>query len=86
MLDAFCVEHQLEVEVDGNIHLNPSQKEHDDIRAAFLQANEIRILRFKNEEIMNDLALVLEKIIRATHSPSPDDDVGHQERGLGGEA
>ena len=69
VLDAFCVEHQLEVEADGEIHTNPSQIEHDAVRLAYLEANGVRVLRFKNEEIENNLDQVLQQIIKSTQSP-----------------
>jgi len=71
ILDFYCVEHQLEVEVDGGIHLDHEQKMHDERRAEFLHENNIRILRFANEEIMTNLDSVLKKIVQSTHSPSP---------------
>ncbi|MBI5305704.1 MAG: endonuclease domain-containing protein [Chloroflexi bacterium] len=88
ILDMFCVEHQLEIEAAGEIHRDLSQKEHDEIRAAYLEANGIRVLRFSNQMIENNLAQVLEHIRRATHSPSPlatSLRTWLEERGLGGE-
>ncbi len=66
ILDAFCVEHQLEVEVDGEIHDNPEQAEYDAARRAYLQARNIRVLRFSNEEIEHNFEDVLRKIVEAT--------------------
>ncbi len=66
ILDAFCVEHQLEVELDGGIHANPSQAAHDAARTEFLKAHGIRVLRFSNEEVESNLAEVLRKILEAT--------------------
>ncbi|MBI4739954.1 endonuclease domain-containing protein, partial [Candidatus Woesearchaeota archaeon] len=54
ILDIFCAEHQLEVEVDGGIHDDPKQAEYDAERMAYLQARNIRVLRFSNEEIESD--------------------------------
>jgi adenine-specific DNA-methyltransferase len=72
VLDYFCVEHQLEVEADGGIHLAPDQQDHDANRAEYLQEHGVRILRFTNEEIMNDFYNVLKRIAQATCPPSPD--------------
>ncbi len=83
VLDYFCVEHQLEVEADGGIHLAPDQMAHDANRTEYLQQNGIRVLRFTNEEIMNDFYNVLKKIAQTALSPSP---VVRQERGQGSEA
>jgi very-short-patch-repair endonuclease len=68
ILDAFCVEHQLEVEIDGKRHLDPKQAAYDADRTEYLQLLGIRVLRFKNSEVRDDLAGVLERIVAATKS------------------
>jgi very-short-patch-repair endonuclease len=72
ILDLFCVEHQLAVEVDGAVHHNLEQAAHDAERSEFLAQRGVRVLRFTNEEIEQRLPDVLRKIIEAA-SPSPDD-------------
>lgn len=74
ILDAFCVEYQLEVEVDGSIHNDSAQAAYDLERTEFLKAYGIRVLRFTNEEIENRLEEVLRQIIKATaaYLPSPE--------------
>ena len=69
LLDAFCVEHQLEIEVDGGIHSDPAQAARDVERTEFLKTHGIRVLRFRNEEVMNDLSDVLSRIVEATQTP-----------------
>ncbi|MFQ5875952.1 MAG: endonuclease domain-containing protein [Dehalococcoidia bacterium] len=66
ILDAFCVEHQLVVEVDGGIHADPAQAAQDAARTEFLQAQGIRVLRFSNEKVENHLSEVLQRIVEAT--------------------
>ena len=66
ILDAFCVEHQLEIEVDGGIHTTPEQAAYDAERTKYLEARGIQVLRFSNNEVINDLGNVLTKIIDAT--------------------
>jgi very-short-patch-repair endonuclease len=66
ILDVFCVEHQLEVEVDGAGHLEPNQAAYDAARNEYLQLLGIRVLRFKNAEVRDDLAGVLARIVAAT--------------------
>src|SRR5436190_12423018 len=68
ILDAFCVEHQLEVEVDGGVHANAEQAARDAARTEFLEAHGVRVLRFSNEEVENDLGEVLRRIVKATQS------------------
>jgi len=65
ILDAFCVEHQLEVEVDGGIHTNPEQAAYDKERSEFLRVRGIRVMRFSNEAIMSDFERVLQQIKEA---------------------
>ena len=70
ILDAFCVEYQLEVEVDGGIHADPAQTHRDEERTTYLQARGIRVLRFGNEEVENHLDEVLRRIVEATKASS----------------
>ena len=69
LLDMFCVEHQLEVEVDGGVHSDPVQAARDAARSEFLKAHGIRVLRFSNEEVLHNLPDVLKRIVEATHTP-----------------
>jgi very-short-patch-repair endonuclease len=71
VLDAFCVEHQLEVEVDGGIHADAAQRARDAVRAEFLQQHGIKVLRFTNEQVEQRLEEVLRRIVEVTSSPAP---------------
>jgi very-short-patch-repair endonuclease len=65
--DFFCHENNLVIEIDGNIHDN--QKERDKIRTYIIECLDLRVVRFTNGEIENNLSKVLvrlEKYIR-TH-------------------
>lgn len=70
ILDFFCVEKQLAVELDGAVHAQPDRTSHDEERTEWLNSRGIRVLRFKNEEIEDDLDGVLRKIVEAS-SPNP---------------
>lgn len=63
VLDFFCVEQGLVIELDGSVHEQPEQAAYDEERAAFLHERGLRILRFRNEEVEQDLTGVLQKII-----------------------
>ena len=63
VLDFFCVKYQLGIEVDGGIHNQPDQAVYDSERTAYLEEHGIRILRFRNEEIMQDLPGLLQGIL-----------------------
>ena len=65
ILDFFCVECQLEVEIDGRVHTDPEQKARDEERAEWLRTRNIRVLRFGNEEVEKNLDGVLRRIVEA---------------------
>jgi len=60
--DFYCSKADLIIEVDGGIHNNPEVYEHDLNRTAELEKLGIKVIRFTNEEIFNDIDGVLEKI------------------------
>jgi len=65
--DFYCSELKLAIELDGEIHLDHNVKVHDENRDGFLSGFGIKILRIKNEMIINDpekgLELIKGKII-----------------------
>src|SRR5215213_6705036 len=52
VLDFYCHEMKLCVEVDGNIHNDELIIENDNERTKILNKNGINVIRFKNEEVM----------------------------------
>jgi very-short-patch-repair endonuclease len=58
--DFYCHKAKLVIEADGPIHL--FKKEYDKNRDEVLVSLGLRILRFTNEEILNDIERVLSKI------------------------
>ncbi len=69
IIDFFCPERRLAVEVDGGQHYEPIQQCCDEERTTFLKTHDIRVVRVTNAEVMNDLSAVLEKILEAAKSP-----------------
>ena len=45
----------LVIEVDGGYHNEPLQRQNDQWRTEFLESKGFTVIRFKNEEINNDL-------------------------------
>lgn len=62
IVDFYCHEHKLVVEVDGDIHLLPDLKERDEYRQEQLEALGLQVVRFTNEEVLGELTMVLHKI------------------------
>ena len=71
ILDFYCEECHLGVEVDGEIHQTPEQRTYDKLRDEYLEEFGIRIIRVKNEEVLNDIRSVHTKILAAISTPSP---------------
>lgn len=52
--DFYCHTGRLVVELDGEIHLNEKQIEYDQIREDILKDMGFNIMRFNNEQVLND--------------------------------
>jgi very-short-patch-repair endonuclease len=62
ILDFYCQELKLAIEVDGEIHSEPGQVAHDENRDGYLRSVGCTILRFPNDAILRDLKTVILKI------------------------
>ncbi len=62
--DFYCHELKLVVEVDGGYHKKRDQYEYDENRSAELQESDIKVIRFTNEEIEQNLDNVLVELKR----------------------
>jgi len=71
VLDFFCAESLLAVEVDGAFHDAPDRAAHDAARTEFLTQRGVRVLRFTNDEIEGNMAQALGCIAAAAHTPHP---------------
>ena len=60
IVDFYCNEKRLIIEIDGKIHL--FQKEKDAGRQKVLENMEYRVVRFKNEEVLYNWAKVREEL------------------------
>jgi len=68
IVDFVCMRAKLIVEADGGIHADPEQAEYDAGRTALLQEYGFQVLRFSNEEILNNTPQVVAKIQEAVRS------------------
>ena len=60
--DFYCHEERLIIEVDGSVHLLSNVIEHDKNRTSELERYGVRILRFSNEQVMDNLEEVIDRI------------------------
>jgi very-short-patch-repair endonuclease len=59
VLDFYCPEEKLAVELDGEVHNSFAAREYDLERKSFLNKEGIRVLRFENQSIFRELDFVL---------------------------
>ncbi len=62
IVDFYCNEKKLVIELDGSVHDEKINKEYDEARTAMLAGLNILVLRFRNEEVINNMNDVLKKI------------------------
>jgi very-short-patch-repair endonuclease len=62
ILDFYCAERQLAIEVDGRQHEQPDMIDYDSERSAYLQQQGIYVLRIPNEVLVKDAQMVAEMI------------------------
>jgi len=80
ILDFFCADKRLVIELDGGQHDIPEEREYDEKRTAFLNNKGLEVLRFWNNQVRENLPWVLELIrrkagvsvsVQETPHPSP---------------
>ncbi len=72
IVDFYCHSEKLIIELDGEVHNTEERKKHDKKRDAYLTAIGNKVLRFKNEDLLNNPGKVFFKIIEnITNSLSP---------------
>lgn len=71
IVDFYCHEYKLVIELDGEIHLREDVQEHDNGREYEIEKFGITILRFTKKEIYEDLALVKDRILTTISSLNP---------------
>jgi len=69
IVDFICVEKRLIVEIDGGQHV--TMTELDNTRTEFLNARGYRVLRFWNNEVLQQLDAVLARILDSLMHPHP---------------
>ena len=62
IVDFYSAKLRLVIEVDGSVHDEPDQQDYDELRQAYLESMGLRVLRFRNEEVLRELDAVLERI------------------------
>ncbi|MBR4388193.1 MAG: acetylglutamate kinase [Prevotella sp.] len=66
--DFVCLQQQLIIEIDGGYHLDGEQPEKDEERTQWLKSQGYRVLRFTNEEVLQETEAVITKIKEALNN------------------
>ncbi|MBI2266440.1 MAG: DUF559 domain-containing protein [Armatimonadetes bacterium] len=69
VIDFYCHEASLVIEIDGGQHTE--QRRYDEARTKHLEERGLKVLRFWNNEVLQDTEAVLESIWNDLQSPSP---------------
>ena len=71
IVDFYCPEYKLAIELDGGQHAEEENKEYDKIRTDYLKSIGVEVVRFWNNEVLQNIEGVLEKIkMKLTPPPS----------------
>ena len=62
VVDFYCPQKRLAIELDGSIHKTPSQKKYDQYRTRYLRAFNITEIRFWNSEVGINIKNVIKTI------------------------
>jgi len=64
IIDFYCAKAKLLIEIDGESHLEPSQKEYDKARTEYLEELGYKVIRFTNNDVRYNINAVANKILQ----------------------
>ena len=71
VVDFYCPTLHLVIEIDGDSHFDEISQIHDQRRDQYLENINIRVLRFTNLEIKENIEGVLQKIVQISNDGNP---------------
>ena len=75
IVDFYCPQAKLCIELDGASHSEPAQQEYDAARTAYLEEIGCTVIRFTNDDVRYNLHTVADQIVQAVerllNPPSP---------------
>jgi len=69
IVDFYCASEKLIIELDGEVHNNPSAQEYDEIRTVYLNELGYVVVRFENKLVFDQLPSILQEIRNSFKSP-----------------
>jgi isopropylmalate/homocitrate/citramalate synthase/very-short-patch-repair endonuclease len=70
ILDFFCLEARLAIELDGDSHSSPDARALDAERIRYINRHGVRVLRFSNDQVLDNVAGVCERIKNECERPT----------------
>jgi very-short-patch-repair endonuclease len=62
IVDFYCPDYKLAIEIDGDSHFNDDSQEYDTIRTEYLSAQGVNVIRFTNTDIYKNINGVLQSL------------------------
>ncbi len=69
--DFYCASLKLVIEIDGAIHNNDEQIGYDEVRTKIFEGYGLRVIRFTNDEILNNFEIVCSSLSEILIPPDP---------------
>ena len=69
IVDFYCHSQKLIIEVDGDYHLDPDQMKLDEERTKALEELGLSVIRFTNDQVLNDFDAVIREILKFLPNP-----------------
>jgi very-short-patch-repair endonuclease len=68
IIDFYCAEAKLLIEIDGDSHFTPKQEEYDKARTEYLEDLGYKVIRFTNNDVRYHILAVADEIMRIVES------------------
>lgn len=68
IIDFYCAEAKLLIEIDGDSHLQKEQIEYDEARTEYLEELGYKLIRFTNDDVRYNIHAVVDEIVRVIES------------------
>jgi very-short-patch-repair endonuclease len=72
IVDFACLSERLIIEVDGGTHSTEVELRKDGVREKYLVSQGFRVMRFWNADVRMNMEGVMDTIVAALHTPTPD--------------
>lgn len=71
VVDFYCPELNLAIELDGDSHFDDTRRAYDQQRQQWLERIGVRVVRFRNDEVLQAVDVVLDRLRSAITTPNP---------------